>query len=268
MTHQSAREALTLVENYLQALCPSRNVPRILGEFLEGYSLHHQLLSASYSVGGPSAGFALAITPCRCCSVTGPQRFQHYRGALDQGAARGSQGVGDHRRPSQKAEKVLQYLPACTCRAVQVRASDWKPTGWKAGYHGVRSFSALVPRFFSSTTCGGGWRVLRLRLVPIARRVCGRNVGLRRRTRVAGGGAALPGGRGNPPRIGTVCLCVENGGTVYGSQEGFPAAANTVQRQEDCAEKRNNGNGGLRRVRSAWPAVFSIRASRALICID
>ena len=61
MTHQSSREALTLVECYLQSLLPDVNMSRLLGEFLDGYSIHHQLLSASYNVGGPLAGFALAI---------------------------------------------------------------------------------------------------------------------------------------------------------------------------------------------------------------
>jgi transitional endoplasmic reticulum ATPase len=113
MTHQSAREALTLVENYLQALCPSRNVSRLLGEFLDGYSLHHQLLSASYSVGGPSAGFALAINTLSvllCLPVLND--FGITGAPWIKGAQRGEVGasviIGGHRK---KAEKVLQYLP-------------------------------------------------------------------------------------------------------------------------------------------------------------
>ena len=61
MTQQSAKEALTMVENYFQSLQPQINMTRIIGEFLKPYGLHHQLLSASYNVGGPSAGYALAI---------------------------------------------------------------------------------------------------------------------------------------------------------------------------------------------------------------
>ena len=34
---------------------------RLAGDFLEHYTIHHQLLSASYNVGGPSAGYALAL---------------------------------------------------------------------------------------------------------------------------------------------------------------------------------------------------------------
>jgi transitional endoplasmic reticulum ATPase len=61
MTQQSAHEALTMVKNYLQDMDPKVSAARLLGEFLDKYTIHHQLLSASYNVGGPSAGYALAI---------------------------------------------------------------------------------------------------------------------------------------------------------------------------------------------------------------
>ncbi|MCK5350026.1 MAG: AAA family ATPase, partial [Desulfobacula sp.] len=57
MTKQSAQEALTMVKNYIQELSPDYSIPWIFGDFLQRYSLHHQLLSASYNVGGPSAGY-------------------------------------------------------------------------------------------------------------------------------------------------------------------------------------------------------------------
>ena len=60
MTRQSAQEALTMVKNYIQSLCPDISIPWLFGDFLQRYSIHHQLLSASYNVGGPSAGYALA----------------------------------------------------------------------------------------------------------------------------------------------------------------------------------------------------------------
>ena len=50
-----------MVKNYLQGLDPKVSAARLLGDFLENYTIHHQLLSASYNVGGPSAGYALAI---------------------------------------------------------------------------------------------------------------------------------------------------------------------------------------------------------------
>jgi ATP-dependent Lon protease, bacterial type len=61
MTNQSAQEALTMVKNYIQGLCPDISIPWLFGDFLQRYSIHHQLLSASYNVGGPSAGYALAL---------------------------------------------------------------------------------------------------------------------------------------------------------------------------------------------------------------
>ncbi len=48
-------------ENYIQELTPDISIPWLFGDFLQRYTLHHQLLSASYNVGGPSAGYALAL---------------------------------------------------------------------------------------------------------------------------------------------------------------------------------------------------------------
>jgi SpoVK/Ycf46/Vps4 family AAA+-type ATPase len=112
MTHQSSREALTLVESYLQSLLPQVNMSRLLGEFLEGYSIHHQLLSASYSVGGPSAGFALAInTLSVLINLPVLNDFGITGAPWIKGAHKGEIGasviIGGHRK---KTEKVLQYL--------------------------------------------------------------------------------------------------------------------------------------------------------------
>lgn len=151
MTHQSAREALTLVENYLQSLCPDINVARLLGEYLDGYSLHHQLLSASYSVGGPSAGFALAINTLSALlflpvlndfGITGAPWIK----GAQQGEVGASVLIGGHRK---KAEKVLQYLPRMYMP--QQNYKDLEPELLEAyrlegrDIRGVRSFSALVP---------------------------------------------------------------------------------------------------------------------------
>lgn len=61
MMRQSAKEAYTLVLNYLESLLPNKAVKRIIGKYLEDMSIHHQFLTASYHSGGPSAGMALAI---------------------------------------------------------------------------------------------------------------------------------------------------------------------------------------------------------------
>ncbi len=154
MTHQSAREALTLVENYLQSLCPGINAARLLGEFLEGYSIHHQLLSASYSVGGPSAGFALAInTLSVLLSLPVLNDFGITGAPWIKGAQRGEVGasviIGGHRK---KAEKVLQYLPRMYMPVQNYK--DLEPEVLEAyriekrDIRGVRSFSALVPEVF------------------------------------------------------------------------------------------------------------------------
>jgi hypothetical protein len=112
MTQQSAKEAFTLVKNYLQALHPPVSIPRLLGEFLEPYTIHHQLLSASYNVGGPSAGYALALNTLSALLHLPVYNDFGITGApWTKGVKRGEVGssviIGGHKK---KAEKVLQYL--------------------------------------------------------------------------------------------------------------------------------------------------------------
>ncbi|MFU8855570.1 MAG: AAA family ATPase [Deferrisomatales bacterium] len=151
MTQQSAREALTLVENYLQGLSPKINVARLLGEFLDKYTVHHQLLSASYAVGGPSAGYALAISTlsalllipvCNDFGITGAP--------WTKGVKRGEVGspviIGGHRR---KAEKVLQHLRRMYLPLQNYRDLDpeFLAGYWAQGKDvlGVTHFGDLVP---------------------------------------------------------------------------------------------------------------------------
>jgi SpoVK/Ycf46/Vps4 family AAA+-type ATPase len=112
MTRQSAKEAFTMVENYLQTLTPQVNVTRILGEFYQHYCLHHQLLSASYNVGGPSAGYALAInTLSTLLHIPVDNDFGITGAPWTKGVRSGEVGssvlIGGHKK---KTEKVLMYL--------------------------------------------------------------------------------------------------------------------------------------------------------------
>ena len=112
MTQQSAQEALTMVQNYFQSLSPKIGVARLFGEFLEKFTIHHQLLTASYTVGGPSAGYALALN-----SLSGLLHIPIYHdfgitGApwtkgVKKGEVGGSVIIGGHKK---KAEKVLMHL--------------------------------------------------------------------------------------------------------------------------------------------------------------
>ena len=151
MTNQSAKEALTLVENYLQELVPTLNLSRLLGEFLDGYSIHHQLLSASYNVGGPSAGFALAINTLSILLQLPVLNDFGITGApWIKGARKGEVGasviIGGHLK---KTEKVLLYLnrmymPMQNYRDMEPEMLDaYRAIG--KDVIGVRSFSALVP---------------------------------------------------------------------------------------------------------------------------
>ena len=112
MTRQSAQEALTMVKNYIQELAQDISIPWLFGDFLKQYSLHHQLLSASYNVGGPSAGYALALNTlsallriplCNDFGITGAPWTKGVR----KDEVGGSVIIGGHRK---KTEKVLLYL--------------------------------------------------------------------------------------------------------------------------------------------------------------
>ncbi|THB71853.1 MAG: AAA family ATPase [Desulfobulbaceae bacterium] len=112
MTQQSAQEALTLVKNYFQALNPQISMAKLLGEFLAKLTIHHQLLSASYNVGGPSAGYALALNTLSAIlhipiypdfGITGAP----WTKGVTKDEVGGSVIIGGHKK---KAEKVLQYL--------------------------------------------------------------------------------------------------------------------------------------------------------------
>ncbi len=112
MTQQSAHEALTMVKNYLQGLDPKISTARLLGDFLETYTLHHQLLSASYNVGGPSAGYALAINTLSALMLIPVYNDFGITGApwtkgVKHGEVGGSVIIGGHKK---KSEKVLAYL--------------------------------------------------------------------------------------------------------------------------------------------------------------
>lgn len=154
MTHQSSREALTLVETYLQSLLPEINVSRLLGEYLDGYSLHHQLLSTSYNVGGPSAGFALAInTLSILVNLPVLNDFGITGAPWIKGARKGEVGasviIGGHQK---KTEKVLQYLqrmymPVQNYLDMEPEVLESYRTIGK-DVVAVSSFSALVPEVF------------------------------------------------------------------------------------------------------------------------
>ncbi len=151
MTQQSAKEAFTLVENYLQSLAPRINVPRVLGEFLDRYTIHHQLLSASYTVGGPSAGYALAInTLSALLHLPVANDFGITGAPWTKGVKRGEVGssviIGGHKK---KAEKVLQhlrrmYMPLQNYRDLE---TDYLLAYWEQGKDilGVTHFGDLVP---------------------------------------------------------------------------------------------------------------------------
>ncbi len=112
MTQQSAEEALTMVKNYLQELDPKVSTARLLGDFLENSTIHHQLLSASYNVGGPSAGYALAINTLSALLLIPVYHDFGITGApwtkgVKSGEVGGSVIIGGHKK---KTEKVLTHL--------------------------------------------------------------------------------------------------------------------------------------------------------------
>jgi transitional endoplasmic reticulum ATPase len=151
MTRQSAQEALTLVMNYLKQLQPKISIPRLFGEFLAQYTIHHQLLSASYNVGGPSAGYALALNTLSALlqipiyhdfGITGAP----WTKGVKKGEVGGSVIIGGHKK---KAEKVLLYLrrmymPLQNYRDLEL---EFLESYWAKGKDilGVTHFAELVP---------------------------------------------------------------------------------------------------------------------------
>jgi len=151
MTNQSAQEALTMVKNYLQELDPKVSIPKLLGEFLDRYTIHHQLLSASYNVGGPSAGYALALNTLSALlqipvyhdfGITGAP----WTKGVKKGEVGGSVIIGGHKK---KTEKVLQYL-----RRMYMPLQNYKDLEdeflvnyWEQGKDilGISNFGELVP---------------------------------------------------------------------------------------------------------------------------
>jgi transitional endoplasmic reticulum ATPase len=151
MTQQSAQEALTLVKNYLQHLQPKISIPRLFGEFLDQYTIHHQLLTASYSVGGPSAGYALALNTLSALLMIPVFNDFGITGApwtrgVKKGEIGGSVIIGGHKK---KAEKVLLYLkrmymPLQNYKDLEI---DYLENYWHQGKDilGVTHFGDLVP---------------------------------------------------------------------------------------------------------------------------
>ena len=151
MTQQSAQEALTLVKNYLQHLQPKISIPRLFGEFLDHYTIHHQLLTASYNVGGPSAGYALALNTLSALLMIpvfndfGVTGAPWTRGAK-KGEIGGSVIIGGHKK---KTEKVLlhlrrMYMPLQNYKDLDI---DYLENYWSQDKDvlGVTNFGDLVP---------------------------------------------------------------------------------------------------------------------------
>jgi len=151
MTQQSAQEALTMIENYLQELDPKVSMAKLLGEFLTNHTIHHQLLSASYNVGGPSAGYALALnTLSTLLQIPILNDFGITGAPWTKGVKRGEVGgsviIGGHKK---KTEKVLMHL-----RRMFMPLQNYKDLELEflAGYWakdkdalGVTHFGDLVP---------------------------------------------------------------------------------------------------------------------------
>ncbi|MDP2908029.1 MAG: AAA family ATPase [Nanoarchaeota archaeon] len=151
MMKQSSEEALILVENYLQILCPHDNIAKILGEFLENYTINHQLLTAQYMGGGPSAGFALTInTLSVILNLPVSNDFGITGAPWTKGVTKEDVGssviIGGH---AKKTERVLQeldrmYMPQKNYEDMDIEflSSYWEEN---KDVLGVNDFRSLVP---------------------------------------------------------------------------------------------------------------------------
>jgi hypothetical protein len=126
-------------------------MPKLLGEFLDKYTIHHQLLSASYNVGGPSAGYALAINTLSALLHIAVYHDFGITGApwtkgIKKGEVGGSVIIGGHKK---KAEKVLlhlrrMYMPLQNYKDLE---PDFLMSYWSQDKDilGVSHFGDLVP---------------------------------------------------------------------------------------------------------------------------
>ncbi len=170
MTQQSAQEALTLVKNYLQDLCPQVSMAKLLGDFLEKYTIHHQLLSASYNVGGPSAGYALALNTlstilripvCNDFGITGAP----WTKGVKKGEVGGSVIIGGHKKKSEKVLSYLRrmYMPLQNYKDLE---RDFLISFWdrEKDILGVTHFGELVPEVM---WLGPEWDRILEKLIPL-----------------------------------------------------------------------------------------------------
>ena len=151
MTQQSAQEALTMVKNYLQDLDPKVSMSRLLGDFLDSYTIHHQLLTASYNVGGPSAGYALALNTLSALLLIPVFNDFGITGApwtkgTKKGEVGGSVIIGGHKKKAQKVLMHLRrmYMPLQNYKDLE---QEFLENYWTQGKDilGVTHFGDLVP---------------------------------------------------------------------------------------------------------------------------
>jgi hypothetical protein len=151
MTQQSAQEALTMVKNYLQDLDSKVSMSRLLGDFLYHYTIHHQLLTASYNVGGPSAGYALALNTLSALLLMSVYNDFGITGApwtkgVKKGEVGGSVIIGGHKKKSQKVLMHLRrmYMPLQNYKDLDI---EFLENYWSQGKDilGVTHFGDLVP---------------------------------------------------------------------------------------------------------------------------
>jgi SpoVK/Ycf46/Vps4 family AAA+-type ATPase len=151
MTQQSAQEALTMVKNYLQDLDPKVSMSRLLGDFLDNYTIHHQLLTASYNVGGPSAGYALALNTLSALLLIPVYNDFGITGApwtkgVKKGEVGGSVIIGGHKKKAQKVLMHLRrmYMPLQNYKDLK---QEFLENYWSQGKDvlGVTHFGDLVP---------------------------------------------------------------------------------------------------------------------------
>jgi ATP-dependent Lon protease len=137
MTRQSAQEALTMVENYLQELDSKISMSRLIGDFLAHYTIHHQLLSASYNVGGPSAGYALALNTLSTLLYIPVYNDFGITGApwtkgVKRGEVGGSVIIGGHKKKAQRFCSICGVC-MCPCKTTKILSRiSWKITGSRA----------------------------------------------------------------------------------------------------------------------------------------
>lgn len=156
MAEQSAKEAYATTLNYLDTIASKDNVDvyKLIGDYLDGWSFHHQFLNPQYQGGGPSAGYALTInTLSVILDLDVFNDFAITGAPWSKGPKKEDVGspiiIGGEESKTYKALQSVRrmYLPPENLRSIN---EDYMENYWsqKKDVLAIKNMKSLVPEVF------------------------------------------------------------------------------------------------------------------------